>query len=329
MRTVAPKMSDPGLLRFLLRALSIPKGGPEISDRIVAFDPETLKRDPVNKQAVIEEFISLGNRNAANIVSRLPARDDGTLDPQAIDRLLVTVHCEMQRISEEFQHGRRAADLLRPILAALRQSQVSRPLRVVDIGCGTGFVVRWLAAHNTLPDDVELLGADYHPALVEEAARLAAEEKLNCRFVIGNAFRLPHSAAVYISTGILHHFRGKDLVDLFAQHNRPDTCAFLHFDFHPSALAPFGSWLFHAVRMRESLAKHDGVLSAVRAHEPQELLSAARTGAPDFVSAIYGTRLWGLPIPRAFHCLVGIRPEYRDTFIAHMRGKLASLGVLE
>ena len=317
------------LLHSLQRALSIPESGPEISDRIVAFEADTLKRHPVNRQAVVDEFRSLGNVDAARIVSKLPVQEDGNLDPEAMDRLLIKVHCEMQRISEEFQHGQRAADLLNPVLAAISEGQARRPLRIVDIGCGTGFVLRWLAANNALSDEVELLGADYHPALIEEACRLAEQENLRCRFVVGNAFRLDYPATVYISTGILHHFRGSGLVDLFAQHNRPETCAFVHFDFHPSVLSPFGSWLFHAVRMREALAKHDGVLSAVRAHKSEELLSAARTGAPDFVSAIYGTRLWGLPIPRAFHSLVGIRPEFRDAFVAHMRGKIASLGVIE
>jgi SAM-dependent methyltransferase len=315
--------------RLLAQSLSIPTVGPEISDRIVSFDVRTLERRSVNKRAVVEEFLSLKNKQAANIVEKLPARNDGALDANEIDRLLVTVHCEMQRISEEFQHGGRVADLLNPILEVLRERNLPRPLRVVDVGCGTGFVARWLSAHNALGSDVELIGADYHAALVSEAQRLASAEKLSCSFVVANAFRLAPPAAVYISTGILHHFRGSDLIDLFAQHSREETAAFVHFDFHPSALAPLGSWLFHVVRMREPLAKHDGVLSAVRAHSPEELLSAARAGAPDFVSAIYGTELWGLPIPRAFHCLVGILPEYREAFVSKLGSKIASLGVIE
>jgi len=312
----------------VFRLLSIPAEGPEISDRIVAFDTDTLERLPVNRGAIIKEFQSLKNKRAASIVEKLPAGEDGTLDPDAIDRLLVTVHCEMQRISEEFQHGRRVAELLNPILQTLREGKPG-PLRVVDIGCGTGFVLRWLTAHKAVPNDVELIGADYHPALIEEARRLSAAENLPSQFTVANAFRLPEPASVYISTGILHHFRGSELIDLFAQHERPETCAFLHFDFHQSPLAPFGSWLFHVVRMRQPLAKHDGVLSAVRAYTAEELLSAARIGARNFISTVYGTRLWGLPIPRAFHSLVGIRRKYYDAFIANLGRKAASLGVIK
>jgi SAM-dependent methyltransferase len=314
---------------MMMDFFTIPRGGPEVSDAIVSFNSETLAREPVVKAQVLRKFAAVGNRQAVRIVERIPERD-GALDPDAVDRLLVTAHCEMQRISEEFQHGQRVAELLRPILHTLRESGIERPIRIVDIGCGTGYVVRWLTAHDALGDDVELIGADFNAALVSEAQRLAEAEKLRCSFLVANAFRLQHPAAVYLSTGILHHFRDRDLFELLRQHNRRETCAFVHFDFHPSPLAPLGSWLFHAVRMREPLAKHDGVLSAVRAHQSRALLEAARSAAPDFVSAIYGTRLWGLPIPRVFHALVGLRPGYRDGFLRHMgRRRIASLGRIE
>src|SRR5262245_10810091 len=180
---------------------------PEISDLIVDFDPATLARRPVRKQAVLDVFTASGNRRAARIVSSLPERD-GLLDPDAVDRLLVRVHCEMQRISEEFQHGQRVAALLHPLLAALREEGHEPPLRVVDVGCGTGFVVRWLAARGALGPDVELIGADYNRALVDEANRLAAAEKLPARFVNANVFALSEPATVFLSTGVIHHFRG-------------------------------------------------------------------------------------------------------------------------
>ena len=307
---------------------TITRHGPEISDAIVSFDPATLQRNPVRKSDVVGQFNELGNHEAASIVQQIPERD-GALDPAAVDKILITSHCEMQRMSEEFQHGRRVAELLNPIVKALRHSGVQNPIRIVDIGCGTGFVIRWLAANGALGDDVALMGVDFNVALVGEAQRLATIENLRCRFAVANAFRLDEPATIFISTGILHHFRDESLTYLLQQHCRPETRAFVHFDFHSSPMAPLGSWLFHAVRMREPLAKHDGVLSAVRAHKSRYLLDAARSAAPDFVSAIYGTRLWRMPIPRVFHSLVGIRPEYRDAFLNNMGSRIASLGKIE
>ncbi len=302
--------------------------GPEISDAIVSFDPETLERKPVMKSHVVREFAELGNRTAVRVVERIPEQN-GVLDAGVVDRLLVTSHCEMQRMSEEFQHGRRVGEILKPLILALHEGGVETPIRIVDIGCGTGFVVRWLAANAYFADSVEVIGVDFNEALIDEARRLASLEKLNCTFLVANAFRLAHPAAIYLSTGILHHFRGQGLVDLLQQHDRKETHAFVHFDFHSSPMAPFGSWLFHAVRMREPLAKHDGILSAVRAHKSRHLLEAARTAAPDFVSAIYGTRLWRLPVPRVFHSLVGIRPAYHEAFVRNMGSRIASLGKIE
>ena len=311
------------------RWLNLPRNGLEISDAIVSFDPETLARRPVLKSEVVGYFAALGNRAAVGIIEKIPAQND-VLDAAAVDRLLVTAHCEMQRISEEFQHGRRVAELLKPLLATLRGAGgLQRKIRIVDIGCGTGFVLRWLAANRSL-ENVELVGVDFNSALVAEANRLAAAENLDCRFLAANAFRMNEPADIYLSTGILHHFRGESLADLFRQQNRSGTSAFLHFDFKHSPLAPFGSWLFHAVRMRTPLAKHDGVLSAVRSYKCHELLDAARRAAPDFAVAVYGVRLWGTPLPRVFHSLTGIRRELHDEFLKNLgRRRIAALGVIE
>ena len=297
---------------------TITRHGPEISDAIVSFDPNTLQRHPVKKADVLDQFRELRNHEAVRIVQQIPDRD-GVLDPAAVDKILITSHCEMQRMSEEFQHGKRVAELLKPILNALRHGGVQNPIRIVDIGCGTGFVIRWLAASGSLGDDVELMGVDFNVALLNEAQRLATIENLRCKFAVANAFQLKEPATVFISTGILHHFRDQNLSYLLQQ----------HFDFHSSPMAPLGSWLFHVVRMREPLARHDGVLSAVRAHKSRYLLDVTRSAAPEFVSAIYGTRLWRLPIPRVFHSLVGVRSKYRDAFISNMGNRIASLGKIE
>jgi 2-polyprenyl-3-methyl-5-hydroxy-6-metoxy-1,4-benzoquinol methylase len=307
---------------------TITRSGPEISDAIVSFDPDTLQRQPVKKADVLDQFRALRNYEAVRIVQQIPERN-GVLDEAAVDKILITSHCEMQRMSEEFQHGKRVAELLKPILNALRHGGVQNPIRIVDIGCGTGFVIRWLAASGSLGAEVELMGVDFNVALLNESRRLATIVKLRWKFAVANAFRLEEPATVFISTGILHHFRDEGLTYLLEQHCRPETCAFVHFDFHSSPMAPLGSWLFHVVRMREPLARHDGVLSAVRAHKSGYLLEMTRSAAPEFVSAIYGTRLWRMPIPRVFHSLVGIRPKYRDAFISNMGNRIASLGRIE
>ena len=128
-----------------------------------------------------------------------------------------------------------------------------------------------------------------------------------------------------LSTGVLHHFRGRALVELFRQHESSSAAGFLHFDFQPSPIAPLGSWLFHRIRMRQPLARHDGVLSAVRAHEASTLLDAVREGAPSFRTSMYATRLWGTPVPRAFNAVVGAREGVWERFTRALGRRAARL----
>jgi SAM-dependent methyltransferase len=215
-------------------------------------------------------------------------------------------------------------DLIRPMIEALRAAGRPRPIRVCDLGCGTGFVIRWLAARGDLGDDVELVGADYNAALIAEAARLASLEGLRCRFVVANAFSLAEPAAIVTSTGVLHHFRGDALIALMHAHESPSIQAFAHVDFQPGPFAVPGAWIFHLARMRERLSLHDGVLSAARAHSAGALVAAAKAGAPSFETGLYGRRFLG-PIPRVFHSLVGVRPTLRDGWLAALGRRVRRL----
>ena len=287
----------------------------EISDLIVDYDRETLRRVPVDKQSVVDRLLAVRDRRAARIVQRMPDID-GIIDPDYVDRLLVRVHCEMQRLSEEFQHGRRVYELLQTVVAALGSARVPPPYRIVDVGCGSGFVIRWLAAHARFNEDVELLGVDFNEALVDEANRLAGMEQLNCSFEVANAFELARPANVLMSTGVVHHFRGNDLTSFFQQHDQPAVHAFLHFDFQPNPLAGPGAWLFHYIRMRKPLSRHDGVVSALRAHTT-EALSEAAVGA-GFQCGIYSARFWRTPMQRVFHTLIGLRSPLIEPFQAEL-----------
>lgn len=271
----------------------------EISDLIVRFDSATLEPLPVTKGEVVAALVAAGDPGAARIVQRLPERA-GNLDQDFVKHLLVQVHCEIQRLSEEFQHGQRMRAILAPLLASIRGS-VPRPLRVVDVGCGTGYVLRWLAKFGSLGPDVELVGVDFNRDLIEEAALLASEEELDVRFEHGDALKRKEGADVYISTGVLHHFEPERLPEFFERQR--DAQAGIHFDFRPSRLAWLGSWVFHELRMRHPLSRHDGVASAVRAHATQTLIAAAREGLPGFDVSVRGDRALA-----AFQILVALRP---------------------
>jgi SAM-dependent methyltransferase len=306
---------------------------PEISDLVVDYDPDTLVRRPVPKARVLATLRGHGMRAAQRIVEAFPARE-GVLDAAHVDAVLVSAHLELQRLHEEFLMGYRVSEVLVAVWEGLRRAGAPRPYHVVDLGCGLGFVLRWMARHGRLGPDVTLTGADYNVALARAAGRLAAQESLPCRFVTGNAFRLAEPAregrgtVVFISTGVLHHFRGDGLSALFAQHAACDAAAAVHFDIKPTPLAPVGAWVFHHARMRQALARHDGTLSALRAHPPDTLLEALATGAPTMRRMIWDGAAGALRLARIMHAVVGIAPAWEDAFRTALGGQARRLGAV-
>ncbi|MDQ7904875.1 methyltransferase domain-containing protein [Phytohabitans sp. ZYX-F-186] len=281
------------------RVLARGTGNPppvEITDLLGGWDTSGVRR-PVPVEATAARLAASGQHRAARLVRRMPARD-GLLDPAAVDALLLRVHYELQRFEEELQLARRIAQTVAPWVAALRGE---RPVRVVDVGCGLGYVLRWLAAHDALGPDVELVGVDLDRRLVAHAAELAAAEELPCRFVAGDAFA-PGVAAgdgtrcVMVSSGLLHHLPAGELPAFFAAQRELGVAAFAHWDIRPGPWSTLGAWVLHAARMREPVSRHDGVLSARRAHPAATLLDAARAGAPGYQVSCADGPAW-LPRP--------------------------------
>lgn len=302
---------------------------PEITDLIVRHDPGTLERQPVRKQEVLETFRRSGNGQAVRAVEKLPEWD-GVLVQTAVDRTMLAVHWEMQRLAEEFYHGHRVWEILRAAVVALRQNGFLGKIRIVDVGCGIGYTPRWLAANVSAREQgLEFAGVDLNSTLIREATRLAEADRLDCQFFHGDAFSPQLAGNIVISTGVVHHFRGAELETFLRRHEREETQAFFHFDFQPWLLAPVGSLLFHWLRMRTAIARHDGVLSAARAHAARTLVEAARGGAPGFVSGIYGARIWNTPAPRVFHTLVGLRRPLVEKFREQLGRRGGRLGELQ
>jgi SAM-dependent methyltransferase len=274
---------------------------------------------------VISRLEQNGQRWAAGYVAGLPA-PGGILDRAVGEGILLRAHTELQRLSEEFLQVDRLRLLLVPLLRALREAGERPPFRIVDVGCGLGYVVRALSAHGRLGRDVEIIGCDMNPTLVGAAQALAEEEGLSCQIRLANAFRLDEPAHIYISTGVVHHFRGPALPAFFA--GQKQAHAFVHSDIAPSALSPLGSWLFHRARMREPLARHDGVVSAQRAHGAAALLAAARAETSFTCAPFDEARSFASVILRPMQAVIGARPGLWPAFTARIVPLAARLGAV-
>ena len=82
---------------------------------------------------------------------------------------------------------------------------VPAPRRILDVGCGTGYLLGRLAARASQAE--VLAGIDAAPAMIEVARAAAADDRP--RFVVGTAERLPWPAATFdlvVSTTSFDHW---------------------------------------------------------------------------------------------------------------------------
>jgi ubiquinone/menaquinone biosynthesis C-methylase UbiE len=89
--------------------------------------------------------------------------------------------------------------------ADLALTCVPAPRRILDVGCGTGYLLGRLAA--CAPQAEALAGIDAAPAMIRAAQGQATDGRL--RFVVGTAERLPWPAATFdlvVSTTSFDHW---------------------------------------------------------------------------------------------------------------------------
>lgn len=75
--------------------------------------------------------------------------------------------------------------------AALATSTVAAPQRVLDVGCGTGYLLRTLARHY--PEAEQLTGIDAAPNMIETARGLTDDDRVS--LAVGVAEQLPYPDA--------------------------------------------------------------------------------------------------------------------------------------
>ena len=150
----------------------------------------------------------------------------------------------------------------------------SKTIRILDIGCGDGEILRKCAAlGNTLGLTFELIGLDGN-AHILAMAREKSQRHKNISFQTVDIFSKeanipPHDIA--LCTLFLHHFPNDSIVLLLQRLANESKAGIVVNDLERSRLAFWLFKLFSFVFLKTTIAKHDGLVSIARSFRRKEL----------------------------------------------------------
>lgn len=157
----------------------------------------------------------------------------------------------------------------RPTLHFIKRvAEASRkPLRIVDVGCGGGdmlrLIERWASANNI---QVELTGVDLNPYAARAAQEMTPSSS-RIRWVTGNAFEYQAAAQidVVLSSLFTHHLPDDEIPRFLAWMEEHAKAGWFVNDLHREKLPYYGFTLLARVMRWHRFVQHDGPVSIRRA----------------------------------------------------------------
>lgn len=152
------------------------------------------------------------------------------------------------------------------------------PIRIVDLGCGNGDMLRKLHEFGKRKGyHFELLGIDANPASVAYATELS-EGMSNISFSTVNIFSPEFREMEYdiaIATLFMHHFSDEEITGLISGIKEKSRIGVLINDLHRSEMA-YGLFWFISLFFGNHVARNDGLISIRKAFRREDLKKYAQ-----------------------------------------------------
>ena len=172
------------------------------------------------------------------------------------------------------------AHALKQTLLKVAEQQNVRELSVLDVGAGSGELLR-VAASWAKETGRRFKGVGLE--LNERSAQAILEQSKafpEITSVRADALRLPFGDAEfdYVMCSLFtHHFRDEQVVDILREMHRVARRRIFVIDLHRDPVPYFFYTTLGKLVLKNRLIRHDGALSILRSFTPRELLNLART----------------------------------------------------
>ena len=187
-------------------------------------------------------------------------------------RGLTTIH-QFSGLVNRFWKG------LLPILR--KSSQQNRQIKIADVGCGDGYLLRQLAWKSAAAGfDVRWVGYDFSATACTLATEKAHADGVDIQFEKLDilACEIPEQFDVVLNSLFLHHFEARDVQTILTRFRDATTQGFIVEDLRRTVLGYVLAWTCGRLLTRSPIVHYDGVVSVEGSFsipEIREVLDAA------------------------------------------------------
>lgn len=156
----------------------------------------------------------------------------------------------------------------------LKNKPKQTPIRIIDIGCGNGDMLRALADYGIKNElNFLLIGIDANNFTIQHAQKLSLNYtniSFECKDIFEN---LTTECDIMLCTLTLHHFKDSEIIHLLSNIMQQAKVGIVINDLHRSALAYY---LFKAlcfVFNLNDMSREDGLVSILRGFKKEDLMT--------------------------------------------------------
>ena len=161
------------------------------------------------------------------------------------------------------------------MLLASKEFNPSVPLKIADLGCGGGDMLKLLDKHLKKEKlQTRLIGFDANPNIIA-FAWVNSSDHLDITYdtldILSDEFK-SKPCDVFFATLFFHHFTSDQLVEILASLRKQATIGIVINDLHRHWLAYYSIKILTKLFSRSSMVKYDAPLSVLRGFKRGELI---------------------------------------------------------